>query len=50
MRISKIIIIIKTIMEKPLIIIQTNSLNQFFKEMYGDKSGELVFGTRGLKG
>ena len=24
--------------------IQTNSLNQFFKEMYGDQSGEFVFG------
>ena len=23
---------------------QTNSLNQFFKEMYGDQSGEFVFG------
>ena len=23
---------------------QANSLNQFFKEMYGDQSGEFVFG------
>ena len=23
---------------------QTKSLNQFFKEMYGDQSGEFVFG------
>ena len=23
---------------------QTNSVNQFFKEMYGDQSGEFVFG------
>ena len=27
---------------------QTNSLNQFFKEMYGDQSGEFVFGYWGL--
>ena len=47
-------------MGKALIIIQTkfvciiiiiiNSLNQFFKEMYGDQSGEFVFGYWGLKG
>ena len=30
--------------------LQTNSLNQFFKEMYVDQSGELVFGYWGLKG
>ena len=29
---------------------QTNSLNQFFKEIYGDQSGEFVFGYCGLKG
>ena len=29
---------------------ETNSLNQFFKEMYGDQSGEFVFGYCGLKG
>ena len=29
---------------------QTNSLNQFFKEMYEDQSGEFVFGYCGLKG
>ena len=29
---------------------QTNSLNQFFKEMYVDQSGEFVFGYCGLKG
>ena len=29
---------------------QTNSLNQFFKEMYGDQFGEFVFGYWGLKG
>ena len=29
---------------------QTNSLNQFFKEMYDDQSGEFVFGYCGLKG
>ena len=28
---------------------QTNSLNQFFKEMYGDQSGEFVFEFWGLK-
>ena len=27
---------------------QTNSLNRFFKEMYGDQSGEFVFGYWGL--
>ena len=26
------------------LIYKTNSLNQFFKEMYGDQSGEFVFG------
>ena len=29
---------------------QTNSLNQFFKEIYGDQSGEFVFVYSGLKG
>ena len=29
---------------------QTNSLNQFFKEMYVDQSGEFVFVYCGLKG
>ena len=32
--------------------LETNSLNQFFKEMYGDQSGELciwIFGFKGLK-
>ena len=29
--------------------LQTNSLNQFFREMYGDQSGELVFEYWGLK-
>ena len=29
---------------------QTNSLNQFFKEMNGDQPGEFVFGYYGLKG
>ena len=29
---------------------QTNSLNQFFKEMYEDQTGEFVFGYCGLKG
>ena len=29
---------------------QTNSLNQLFKEMKGDQSGEFVFGYYGLKG
>ena len=28
---------------------QTNSLNRFFKEMYGDQSGEFVFGYWGLQ-
>ena len=28
---------------------QTNSLNQFIKEMYGDQSGEFVFEFWGLK-
>ena len=28
----------------------TSSLNQFFQEMYGDQSGEFVFGYWGLKG
>ena len=28
----------------------TNSLNLFFKEMYGDKSGEFAFGYWGLEG
>ena len=28
---------------------QTNSLNQFSKEMYGDQSGEFVFEFWGLK-
>ena len=27
---------------------QTNFLNWFFKEMYGDQSGEFVFGYWGL--
>ena len=30
--------------------LQTNSLDQFLKEMYGDQSGEFVCGYRGLKG
>ena len=30
--------------------LQTNSLNLFFKEMYGDQSGEFVFGYWGLEG
>ena len=29
---------------------QTNSLNQFFKEMYGDQCGEFIFTYWGLKG
>ena len=29
--------------------LQTNSLNQFFKEMYVDQSGEFVFGYWGLR-
>ena len=29
---------------------QTNSLNQFFKEIYGDQFGEFVFVYCGLKG
>ena len=29
------------------LIYKTNSLNQFFKEMYGDQSGEFVFGYFG---
>ena len=28
----------------------SNSLNQFLQEMYGDQSGEFVFGYWGLKG
>lgn len=28
----------------------TNCLNQFFKEIYEDQSGEFVFWTFGLKG
>ena len=30
--------------------LQTNSLNLFFKEMYGDQSWEFVFGYWGLEG
>ena len=30
--------------------LQINSHNQFFKEMYGDQSGELVFEYLDLKG
>ena len=30
--------------------LQANSLNQFFKERYGDQFGEFVFEFLGLKG
>ena len=44
MRINKMITQVKT----PDLL--TNSLNSFFKEMYGDQFGEFVSGYRGLKG
>ena len=45
MRINKVIT-----QEKKCLDLLSNSLNSFFKEMYGDQFGELVCGYWGLKG
>ena len=40
----------KMITERKIFDMLSNSLNLFFKEMYGDQSGEFVCGYLGLKG
>ena len=40
----------KMIAERKIFDMLSNSLNLFFKEMYGDQSGEFVCGYYGLKG
>ena len=40
----------KMILTRKIFDLLLNSLNYFFKEMYGDQFGEFVCGYRGLKG
>ena len=40
----------KMILNRKIFDLLSNSLNSFFKEMYGDQFGEFVSGYRGLKG
>ena len=40
----------KMILKRKIFDLLSNSLNSFFKEMYGDQFGEFVSGYRGLKG
>ena len=40
----------KMILERKIFDLLSNSLNSFFKEMFGDQFGEFVSGYQGLKG
>ena len=40
----------KMIAKEKMLCLLSNSLYQFFKEMYGDQFGEFVVGYQGLKG